>query len=94
MTDSLRERVIAACSARPRSVEAYRSAASASDATRISRPGCAADMRDHRGLPPQQAAHWDTVTLDGSVLEDELLDHFYELVVARLPRAERGKLNT
>jgi predicted DNA-binding protein (MmcQ/YjbR family) len=51
-------------------------------------------MRDHRGLPPQQAAHWDTVTLDGSVLEDELLDHSYELVVARLPRAERGKLNT
>ena len=38
--------------------------------------------------------HWNTVTLDGSVPEDELLDHSYELVVARLPRAERDKLNT
>lgn len=35
--------------------------------------------------------HWNTVTLDGSVPEDELLDlidHSYELVVARLPRAD------
>jgi predicted DNA-binding protein (MmcQ/YjbR family) len=41
--------------------------------------------------------HWNTVTLDGSVPEDELLDlidHSYELVVARLPRAERDKLNS
>jgi predicted DNA-binding protein (MmcQ/YjbR family) len=41
--------------------------------------------------------HWNTVTLDCSVPEDELLDlidHSYELVVARLPRAERDKLNT
>ena len=41
--------------------------------------------------------HWNTVTLDGSVPEDELLDlidHSYELVVARLCRAERDKLNT
>jgi hypothetical protein len=41
------------------------------------------------------ARHWNTVTLDGSVPEDELLDligHSYELVVARLTRAERGKL--
>ena len=41
--------------------------------------------------------HWNTVTLDGSVPEAELLDlidHSYELVVARLPRAERDKLNT
>ena len=41
--------------------------------------------------------HWNTVTLDGSVPGDELLDlidHSYELVVARLPRAERDKLNT
>jgi predicted DNA-binding protein (MmcQ/YjbR family) len=40
--------------------------------------------------------HWNTVTLDGSVPDDELLDqidHSYELVVARLPRAERDKLN-
>ena len=41
--------------------------------------------------------HWNTVTLDGSVPEDELLDlidHSYELVVARLSRAERDMLNT
>jgi predicted DNA-binding protein (MmcQ/YjbR family) len=41
--------------------------------------------------------HWNTVTLDGSVPEDELLDlmdHSYELVVARLPRAERDRLET
>jgi predicted DNA-binding protein (MmcQ/YjbR family) len=39
--------------------------------------------------------HWNTVALDGSVPDDELLDmidHSYELVVARLPRAERSKL--
>jgi predicted DNA-binding protein (MmcQ/YjbR family) len=40
--------------------------------------------------------HWNTVELDGSVPDDELLDlidHSYELVVARLPRAERDKLS-
>ena len=39
--------------------------------------------------------HWNTVALDGSVPEDELLDligHSYELVVARLPRAQRDSL--
>ena len=41
--------------------------------------------------------HWNTVMLDGSVPQDELLDlidHSYELVVTGLPRAERDKLNT
>lgn len=41
--------------------------------------------------------HWNTVILDGSVPDDELLDlidHSYELVVARLPRAERDRLNS
>ena len=45
----------------------------------------------------QNKKHWNTITLDGSVPEDELLDlidHSYELVVARLPSAERDKLNT
>jgi predicted DNA-binding protein (MmcQ/YjbR family) len=40
--------------------------------------------------------HWNTVTLDGSVPEDELfdlIDHSYELVVARLTRAERKELS-
>jgi len=38
---------------------------------------------------------WNTITLDGSVPEDELADltdHSYQLVVARLPRRERDKL--
>jgi predicted DNA-binding protein (MmcQ/YjbR family) len=41
--------------------------------------------------------HWNTVALDGSVPDDELLeliDHSYELVVARLTRAERNGLTT
>jgi predicted DNA-binding protein (MmcQ/YjbR family) len=39
--------------------------------------------------------HWNTVTLDGSVPDDELLeliDHSYELVVAGLTRSERARL--
>jgi predicted DNA-binding protein (MmcQ/YjbR family) len=41
--------------------------------------------------------HWNTVTLDGSVPDDELqelVDHSYELVVARLTKAERNRLMT
>jgi predicted DNA-binding protein (MmcQ/YjbR family) len=40
--------------------------------------------------------HWNTVTLDGSVPDEELLeliDHSYELVVAGLTRAERKQLS-
>ncbi|MGH8794698.1 MAG: MmcQ/YjbR family DNA-binding protein [Stackebrandtia sp.] len=39
--------------------------------------------------------HWNTVELDGSVPEDELLeliDDSYELVVARLTKAQRDEL--
>jgi predicted DNA-binding protein (MmcQ/YjbR family) len=39
--------------------------------------------------------HWNTVTLDGSVPEDELLDlidHSYDLVVSSLTRAQRASL--
>ena len=39
--------------------------------------------------------HWNTVALDGSVPDEELLkliDHSYELVVARLTRAQRNQL--
>ncbi|NUT43310.1 MAG: MmcQ/YjbR family DNA-binding protein [Thermoactinospora sp.] len=39
--------------------------------------------------------HWNTITLDGSVPDDELLDlidHSYELVVARLPKSRRDEL--
>jgi predicted DNA-binding protein (MmcQ/YjbR family) len=43
----------------------------------------------------QDKRHWNTVELDGSVDEDELrwmIDHSYELVVSRLPRAVRAQL--
>ncbi|HUK68734.1 MAG TPA: MmcQ/YjbR family DNA-binding protein [Streptosporangiaceae bacterium] len=39
--------------------------------------------------------HWNTVTIDGSVPDEEmaeLIDHSYELVVQRLASAERNKL--
>jgi predicted DNA-binding protein (MmcQ/YjbR family) len=39
--------------------------------------------------------HWNTVTLDGSVPDDEvleLIDYSYDLVVARLTRAQRNQL--
>jgi predicted DNA-binding protein (MmcQ/YjbR family) len=40
--------------------------------------------------------HWNTIQLDGSVPDEELLDligHSYELVVAGLTRAERSRLS-
>lgn len=43
----------------------------------------------------QNKRHWNTVELNGSVEDDELremIDHSYELVVSRLPRAERARL--
>jgi predicted DNA-binding protein (MmcQ/YjbR family) len=41
--------------------------------------------------------HWNTLTLDGSVPDDEvleLIDYSYDLVVARLTRAQRNQLTT
>lgn len=46
---------------------------------------------------PLNKRHWNTVALDGSVPDDELLeliDHSYELVVARLTKAARNRLAT
>jgi predicted DNA-binding protein (MmcQ/YjbR family) len=43
----------------------------------------------------QDKRHWNTVELDGSVEDGELremIDHSYELVASRLPRAERARL--
>ncbi|MGH9289664.1 MAG: MmcQ/YjbR family DNA-binding protein [Acidimicrobiales bacterium] len=40
--------------------------------------------------------HWNTVELDGSIEDDELremIDHSYELVVSKLPLAERARLS-
>ena len=39
--------------------------------------------------------HWNTVALDGSVPDEELqelIEHSYDLVVARLPKAQRSEL--
>jgi predicted DNA-binding protein (MmcQ/YjbR family) len=44
----------------------------------------------------QNKRHWNTVELDGSIDNDELremIDHSYDLVVSKLPRAERTRLS-
>jgi predicted DNA-binding protein (MmcQ/YjbR family) len=62
-------------------------------------PGLAADLRSgYAGIAPGyhlDKRHWNTVTLDGSVPEEEVLelvDHSYDLVLAGLTRAQRNKL--
>ena len=43
----------------------------------------------------QDKRHWNTVELDGSITESELremIEQSYELVVNRLPRADRARL--
>jgi predicted DNA-binding protein (MmcQ/YjbR family) len=120
MTDSLRDRVFAACGAKPGSVEGYPFGDEVAVfkvagkmfalVTLDSGPGsvslkCDPDLAV--ALRRRFAAitagyhlnkrHWNTITLDGSVPEDEpldLIDHSCELVVASLTRAERDKLNT
>jgi predicted DNA-binding protein (MmcQ/YjbR family) len=64
-------------------------------------PAFAANLRQtYRAVTPGyhlNKRHWNTVTLDGSVPEEELLeliDHSYQLVLARLSRAERGRLSS
>jgi predicted DNA-binding protein (MmcQ/YjbR family) len=64
-------------------------------------PALALQLREaHREVLPGyhlNKRHWNTVALDGSVPDEELLeliDHSYELVVARLPRAERDNLKS
>jgi predicted DNA-binding protein (MmcQ/YjbR family) len=120
MTDSLRDRVIAACTAKPGSAEDYpfgdevavfkvvgKMFALVTLGPDLGSVSLKCDPDLAAGLRRRHAAitagyhlnkrHWNTVTLDGSVPEDELLDlidHSYELVVARLPRAERDMLNT
>jgi len=64
-------------------------------------PGLAAGLR---GRYPAITAgyhlnkrHWNTVTLDGSVPEEEvleLIDHSYDLVLAGLTRAQRDSLTS
>jgi predicted DNA-binding protein (MmcQ/YjbR family) len=118
MTDSQRERVIAACCAKPGSVEDYpfgdevavfkvagKMFALVALGTAPGSVSLKCDPDLAAGLRRRDAAitagyhlnkrHWNTVTLDGSVPGEELLDlidHSYELVVARLPRSEGDKL--
>lgn len=64
-------------------------------------PELATSLRNHyAGVTPGyhlNKRHWYTVTLDGSVPDEEvleLIDHSYDLVVARLTRAQRNQLTT
>jgi predicted DNA-binding protein (MmcQ/YjbR family) len=64
-------------------------------------PELAASLRNrYTGVTPGyhlNKRHWNTLTLDGSVPDDEvleLIDHSYDLVVARLTRAQRNQLTT
>lgn len=64
-------------------------------------PGLAVSLRDrYPGITPGyhlNKQHWNTVALDGSVPDEEvreLIDHSYDLVVARLTRAQRSQLAT
>lgn len=64
-------------------------------------PGLAAGLRrKYPAVTPGyhlNKRHWNTVTLDGSVPEEELLDlidHSYQLVVASLTKAVRATLDS
>jgi len=64
-------------------------------------PGLAVSLRGrYTGITPGyhlNKRHWNTVTLDGSVPDGEvleLLDHSYDRVLAGLTRTQRNKLIT
>jgi len=64
-------------------------------------PGLAIGLRGrYAGVRPGyhlSKRHWNTVALDGSVPDEEvleLIEHSYDLVVARLTRAQRDQLIT
>ena len=64
-------------------------------------PGLAIGLRArYAGVTPGyhlSKRHWNTVALDGSVPDEEvleLIDHSYDLVVARLTKAQRDQLIT
>jgi predicted DNA-binding protein (MmcQ/YjbR family) len=64
-----------------------------------SRPGAGLRARYAAITPGYHLSkrHWNSVTLDGSVPEEEvleLIDHSYDLVLASLTRAQRCKLIT
>ncbi len=62
-------------------------------------PDLAVGLRErYAGITPGyhlSKRHWNTVALDGSVPDEEvleLIDHSYDLVLARLPKAQRDQL--
>jgi predicted DNA-binding protein (MmcQ/YjbR family) len=64
-------------------------------------PGLATDLRGRYAAITAgyhlNKRHWNTVTLDGSVPDEEVLelvDHSYDLVLAGLTRVQRNKLIT
>jgi predicted DNA-binding protein (MmcQ/YjbR family) len=115
---SRRDRVMAACGAKPGSAEDYPfgdevavfkvagrmfglvSLGPAPGSVSLKcDPGLAADLRRrYAGITPGyhlNKRHWNTVALDGSVPDEEVLelvDHSYDLVLAGLTRAQRDKL--
>jgi predicted DNA-binding protein (MmcQ/YjbR family) len=120
MARSQRDRVVAACSAKPGAVEDYPfgdevavfkvagrmfalvplGGAPGSVSLKCD-PGLAVGLRRlYVAVTPGyhlNKRHWNTVTLDGSVPEEEvleLIDHSYDLVVARLTKAQRDRLIT
>jgi predicted DNA-binding protein (MmcQ/YjbR family) len=118
MARSRRDQVMAACAAKPGSVEyypfgdgvaVYKVAGKMFALVPVDEepasvslkcdPDFAESLRErYAGITPGyhlNKRHWNTVTLDGSVPDDEvqeLLDQSYDLVVARLTRAQRSQL--
>lgn len=117
---SWKDRVLAACEAKPGAVEDYpfgdevavfkvagRMFAlvplgeSPGSVSLKCDPETALELRArYAGITPGyhlNKRHWNTVSLDGSVPDRqvlELIDHSYELVVARLTKAQRKELTT
>jgi predicted DNA-binding protein (MmcQ/YjbR family) len=62
-------------------------------------PDLAIELRaQHAAVVPgyhSNKRHWNTIELDGSIPRDEIeemIEHSYELVVSKLPKAERLRL--
>jgi predicted DNA-binding protein (MmcQ/YjbR family) len=120
VADSRRDRVLAACGAKPGAAEDYPfgdevavfkvagrmfalvSLGPAPGSVSLKcDPGLAVGLRGrYAAITPGyhlNKRHWNTVTLDGSVSDDEVLelvDHSYDLVLAGLTRTQRNKLVT
>jgi len=120
VADSRRDRVMAACGAKPGSAEDYPfgdevavfkvagrmfalvSLGPAPGSVSLKcDPGLAAGLRARYAVitPGYHLSkrHWNTVMLDGSVPDEEVLelvDHSYDLVLAGLTRPQRNKLIT